>query len=464
MLTLNKNKVEVVKGSPATLMSSKVNAKGREDKDDAFFLADLGDVVRKYCGWQAQLPRVEPHYAVKCNDDSVVLALMAKLGMGFDCASKSEIQKVLALGVDSSRIIYANPCKQNSYIKFAAKHNVSLMTFDNETELHKVKLVYPSARLVLRILPPDDTKSQCQLGMKFGCHPKQATHLLKVAKELGLNVVGVSFHVGSGCYDASAYSAAVVMARTVFDMAEKVGFHLDLLDIGGGFPGQKSAKVSFEEICALLRPTLDQYFPESMGVRIISEPGRYFVASAFTVATNVIAKRKVPRDLAATPDGQLPKLTANDEPLFMYYLNDGVYGSFNCLLFDHAEVEPSLLEEVDPEEPVYTSSLWGPTCDGLDCIREEIELPELDAGDWVIFKDMGAYTMSAASTFNGMPKPRCYYVINETYWLQVTAAGGNRETCVADTRARHVIQKDITNHGPEKVAMKLAAANNGKEF
>lgn len=57
-----------------------------------------------------------------------------------------------------------------------------------------------------------------------------------------------SFHVGSGCYDAEAYAAAVMSARTVFDIAQEHGFHFDLLDIGGGFPGQSSAKLSFEEV------------------------------------------------------------------------------------------------------------------------------------------------------------------------------------------------------------------------
>lgn len=443
---LNKTCVEVVKENPAHMVSSKINAPGREDKDDAFFIADLGDVVRKYKGWVAQLPRVEPHYAVKCNEDPALLSVLAKLGTGFDCASKAEIQKILSLGVDPSRIIYANPCKQNSHIKFAAKHCVSLMTFDNETELHKIKLHFPNAKLVLRILPPDDTKAQCQLGMKYGCHPKHATKLLRVAKALDLDVVGVSFHVGSGCYDATAFSAAVASSRTVFDMAKDVGYHFDLLDIGGGFPGQKSAKITFEEICAVLRPALDVYFPESMGVRIISEPGRYFAASAFTVAVNIIAKRRAARDL------QSEEPTANDEPLFMYYVNDGVYGSFNCLLFDHAEVEPSLLREPLADEPVYTSSVWGPTCDGLDCIREECLLPDLDIGDWLVFRDMGAYTMSAASGFNGMPKPRCYYVINETYWLQVCAcSANNREAADSHPPTRKNVYAFVS-HGKKEVA------------
>jgi len=59
---------------------------------------------------------------------------------------------------------------------------------------------------------------------------------------------------------------------------------------------------------------------------------------------------------------------------------------------------------------LYTSSIWGPTCDGLDKICEEVVLPELYDGDWIVFKDMGAYTLAAGSCFNGMPKPKLYYV------------------------------------------------------
>jgi len=67
-------------------------------------------------------------------------------------------------------------------------------------------------------------------------------------------------------------------------------------------------------------------------------------------------------------------------------------------------------------EPRYTCSLWGPTCDGLDCLTRDSRLPELNTGDWLLFEDMGAYTMSAASNFNGMPKPKCYHVIHELDW------------------------------------------------
>ena len=59
---------------------------------------------------------------------------------------QGEIQKVLSLGVSVDRIIYANPCKQASMLRYAAKHDVALMTFDNEAELHKIKSIYPDAK------------------------------------------------------------------------------------------------------------------------------------------------------------------------------------------------------------------------------------------------------------------------------------------------------------------------------
>lgn len=432
---MNKVKMIVTNDSVENIVNAKIKFcldQQNEERNDAFFVGDMGDIVRKHKIWTAQLPRVEPFYAVKCNDDTSILAVLAQLGTGFDCASKGEIQKVLELGVGAEeRVIYANPCKQASHIKYAASHQVKYMTFDNETELHKVKKFHPQAKMVVRILPPANTKVQCQLGMKFGCHPKKVTQLLRVAKELGVDVVGVSFHVGSGCYDANAYSAAVASARAVFSTALEEGFHFNLLDIGGGFPGQASAKLPFDEICAVLRPALDQHFPEDMGVQIIAEPGRFYVASAFTLALNVIARRAVTSDdydsdEEADEENNVPdvgtesKTCESDSKSFMYYLNDGVYGSFNCILFDHATVVPELPDgERFKNKPSYKSSLWGPTCDGLDCIVKDCDMPELNAGDWLLFRDMGAYTMSAASNFNGMPKPKMYYVIQHPMWLSL---------------------------------------------
>jgi ornithine decarboxylase len=239
---------------------------------------------------------------VKCNPDPYVLRLLAALGVGFDCASSSEITNVLNISpgsVDPSRIIFANPCKATSSIRSAARANVNLMTFDNIDELHKIARVHRDAKLVVRILA-DDSKSRIRLGAKFGAPLAIVPMLLTKAKELSLDVVGVSFHVGSACSDPMAFADAIRRARAVFNMGVKVGYVFDLLDVGGGFED-----TSFEETAGVLMHALDEHFPDrifsngseadrSLGmkgmVRVIAEPGRFYVSRAFRLAVNIIAR------------------------------------------------------------------------------------------------------------------------------------------------------------------------------
>ena len=59
-----------------------------QDDKDAFYVADLGDILKKHLRWLKALPRVTPFYAVKCNDSRTIVKTLAAIGTGFDCASK----------------------------------------------------------------------------------------------------------------------------------------------------------------------------------------------------------------------------------------------------------------------------------------------------------------------------------------------------------------------------------------
>lgn len=86
---------------------------------------------------------------MKANDIRVVLETLAALGTSFDCASMGEMMKVLSLGVSTDKIIFANPTKFLSHLKYAAKVGVTKMTFDSEDELYKIKDIYPTAEYVI---------------------------------------------------------------------------------------------------------------------------------------------------------------------------------------------------------------------------------------------------------------------------------------------------------------------------
>lgn len=363
-------------------------------EENSFFVCDINEVKNLFANWKRELPRVQPHYAVKCNPTPELIKVLASFGVNFDCASKMEIETILKLGIDPMRIVYANPCKVSSHIRFAAQNGVQMTMFDNVEELHKIKKFHPTAQLFLRIAT-DDSTAQCQLSTKFGAHLKQVPELLRTCRDLELNLVGVSFHVGSGASDFGSLYKATRDARWVFDIATNE-FDLPPLktvDVGGGFQ-----LASFKESSQILRLSLGEFFPEESGVNVIAEPGRYFAETTLTLATHVIAKRKISDDQA------------------MIYINDGVYGNLNCILFDHQEPTPRVLfhggkfhyndfkstSPVTNTEQPYKCSIWGPTCDGLDCITKEYYMKyDLVVGDWLYFPNLGAYTSSAATPFNG---------------------------------------------------------------
>lgn len=390
------NKYEVVEVTQTIedLIHAKIKEDAR-DKEEAFYFVDLGAVIKRYQLWVKHMPRVKPFYAIKCNPNSAIVQTLANLGANFDCASSAEISQVLGSNVAASRIIYANPTKMKSHINFAKTMGVELMTFDNADELRKVAQVYPEAKLVLRIIT-DDSHSVCRFSTKFGAPMNVVESLLTLGKELNLNIVGVSFHVGSGCMSIKSFEGAIKNAHEVFQMAQKIGYNMTLLDLGGGWPGTDDDKINFAHIGDALTPMLNELFPTS--VEIIAEPGRFFVAQSHTLVVNVFAKRIV-------EDGHSKQ--------FLYYINDGVYQSFNCIFFDHAIPEPLVLanEENKAKANMFKCTIFGPTCDSMDCIGKDLLLPELSVGDYLYFKNMGAYTTAAASPFNGFKScPTTYYI------------------------------------------------------
>ncbi|PRP89797.1 hypothetical protein PROFUN_00139 [Planoprotostelium fungivorum] len=358
------------------------------DREDAFFIIDLGRVTDKYKRWKEELPTVKPFFAIKCNPNTAIIRTLASLGTGFDCASMAEMRQVLGCGVSPSDIIFANPTKMRSHIEFAKSAGIKLMTFDNRDELTKIHSIYPEAELVLRIIT-DDSHSVCGFSSKFGAPLSSVDHLLSTASSIGCTVRGVSFHVGSNCLSPLAFEKAILSAAAVFRVAEGYGYRMDFLDLGGGWPGVDGAEVTFPDMAAAVRPLLPLFPPH---VRVIAEPGRYFVADSHTLAVNIYAKR-------ATDDGS-----------YLYYVNDGVYQSFNCIYFDHYSPRPRLLGVSEKGEE-HRSTLFGPTCDSIDCVAKDIYLPELHVGDWLYFTNMGAYTVAAASSFNGFDAcPTTFYI------------------------------------------------------
>lgn len=366
-----------------------------KEDEDSFYVLDVGTLLQQFNFWKEQLPTIQPYYAVKCNNTSIILETLSSLGVFFDCASKEEIKDVLNAGAKPDEIIYANPSKPISHLKFAETQGIPLMTFDSFCEIEKVKNHFPSAKLVLRIRV-DVSEGSCIISFskKFGCEPESAFELIQYASNRGLDVVGISFHVGTGCSEPEAYARGIHTAANIFKQAKNIGINMQYLDIGGGFPGD--SRKTFEKIACLINESLKQEADILKGVTVIAEPGRYFVCNALTLAASIISLRET---------------ESHNE----YYINNGVYSSFNCVTTEHTKFQPTPLNEKygKPKK----SEIWGQTTDEYDKVVEECWLPEMKHGDWLYFTSIGAYSTCLAIKFHGYSIPEVYPIIHEDEWL-----------------------------------------------
>ena len=340
--------------------------------EDTFYVYELGILERAYKEWTRVFPTIRPFYAVKCNPDPKVVETLAALGSSFDCASPAEIDLVLGMGVEQERIIYANPCKRPQDILHAKTLNIARTTFDSVSELKKLaKAGWQD--VVLRIRS-DDPDARCNLGIKYGAEKWEWPTLFRECSNLGLKLVGISFHVGSMAKNPVAFKNGILLAIEAAVMSREWNFDPKLIDIGGGFSSTNVFDLG--PVPEQINETI-QKFPE---FTFIAEPGRYMVEHMATLVTPVMGVKGT-------------GIT----------ISESLYGAFNCVLFDHAEPLPGGYLMAEPGG-LIPRVVFGSTCDGGDLISKKLMLPwNLAEGDWIVWPRMGAYTSAATTRFNGIP-------------------------------------------------------------
>jgi len=345
-------------------------------------IVDCDAIRRQYHALAAALPGVGLFYALKPMPQPDVVATLRDLGAGFDVATAGEIALVRAQGVAPGRCIHTHPIKHDAEIRAALRFGIRRFVADNQDEIRKFVPYRRRAELLLRVSFRNPA-AVVDLSRKFGCEPAAVPPLLALARELGVKVRGLSFHVGSQVADPSKYVEAIDACRELVLDARRNGLaDLDVLDIGGGFPVPYGGRVAtIGTFCRPIRRELAQLPPD---VQVIAEPGRFIAGPAGTVVASVIGR-------------------AQREGRWWYYLDDGLYGSFSGQLYDHALYPLDALQARGGRHPCV---LAGPTCDSIDVIREDIPLPELAIGDLLVGRMMGAYTSATATDFNFIPRAK----------------------------------------------------------
>ncbi|KAK0149117.1 Antizyme inhibitor 1 [Merluccius polli] len=388
----------------------------------AFVVGDLGALMRQHVRWQTLAPQLQPYYPVKCNSSPAVIEVLASLGLGFVCANKC--WSTVYPQKTSSCLGF---CKQLAHIKYAAKNNVRHLVCDNQG---RALQDCPGAQQ--RKLTTEAHAAETSVA--FGCSLKSCRYLLELARELGVDVVGVTFHIPPSCPDLQqAYSHALSDARCVFDMGAELGFSMNILDIGGGITG---SDFQLQQVECAVSPLLDAYFPPLSGVQVLAQPGTFYVASAFSLAVNVIGKKILNQQWDSLAQGELSTTDAD----FQYYINEGVYGSFRRKLLGATIPAPSVHKVISKR---WVNGCLLALCSGHSALRSWC-IPAACggrrwtnwmrwwstacclssvSGDWLLFSNMGANGLEELTCLASEPQLPVYNAIYTADWYGMQEAG-----------------------------------------
>lgn len=357
-----------------------------------YFLVSRQDLIDRYHEFLRLFPDASIQYAVKANPHPSILRVLRDAGCGFEIASTFELNDLKELEVDPKKIIFGTAVKSTEQIAEAWGYGLDRFAFDSVQELDRIAAAAPGARVYARAIV-DDTGSVFTMSEKFGAPLNEVASLLKAARIRGLHPYGVSFNVGSQARHAQLWRSAIESLGPVLEELAKEHITLDVINIGGGYPGtnyaNSSSSPTIESIARqvqLGRNTLP-YQPA-----LIMEPGRAIVADSAVLLTSVLARIK---------RGKRTWL----------YLDAGAYNAlFEGMMFQgDTKYEVELSRHSRSPKAHYV--LAGPTGDGLDVVSNDASLPgDIQPGDKLLFRSVGAYSLSLASSFNGFPPPATYLV------------------------------------------------------
>jgi len=319
-------------------------------------------------------------YAVKANSEPAVLRFLNDAGIRhFDCASLAEIEMAEAIDPGAKKYFMIPTRIREAARTAQRKYGVCHFMVDHMSGLPPLVSEIDTARSVIFARMAVHHESAMEdLSLRFGAQPGEMPELLQAIRDSGAEPA-LAFNVGSLVTDPDAYRHSISVARSVL---EQLPFKIRLIDIGGGFPRNYPGYIV---------PQMEEYFsavsesiatlPLADNAEVLGEPGRALVAPGMSAIVEVLLRK----------DNRL-------------YINDGMYGVFWLLRIDGPDSFPvrayrdgKLHEGQNMEFQVH-----GPTCDSTDTLPGLVRLPaDIRAGDHLEFGNIGAYSISGRTDYNG---------------------------------------------------------------
>jgi len=337
-------------------------------------------------------------YAVKANSALGVLKLLAAQGCGFDIVSGGELERVIRAAGDKraevcGRVVFSGVGKQPAEIDLALREGILLFNVESEGELElvaeraaKLKI---KARIALRVNPDvfAETHPYISTGLrehKFGIDIRLARKVYKRAAQLKwLEPAGVSVHIGSQIRSVEPFAAALERVVALIKQLRSDGHDIRYADAGGGLgidygAGNFEPAKQVAKYAKALKGALG-----AMDLHLLLEPGRFIVAQAGALVSQVLFVKKNGTKTFVIADAAMNDL-----------IRPALYQA-------HHEIVPlkqttRKLRKVD---------VVGPVCESGDFFARDRELAPLKRGDGIALLDAGAYGLSLSSNYNTRVRP-----------------------------------------------------------
>ncbi len=328
-------------------------------------------------------------FSMKSNSNGAVLNLFSRQGGGVDIVSGGELFRALKAGVDPAKIVYSGVGKRKEELVYALESGILIFNVESPQEMHQLNRVAErmgkKAKIALRVNPDVDPKTHPYISTglkenKFGVNIKDAVEQYSVASGLkGLQVAGVSCHIGSQLTSISPFVDALKKLKDLIEQLTRLGMPIDYLDLGGGLgiTYDNESPPPPTEYAAAIRAELGE-----TGLTLILEPGRVLVGNAGILVAEVIYCK------------------SNEDKNFFV-----VDAAMNDLM------RPSLYNSYHEIRPVQVTGrkkvkadIVGPICESGDFLAKNREVAAFEPGELLAVMSAGAYGFSMSSTYNSRPR------------------------------------------------------------
>jgi len=374
-----------------------------KNKDQAFYLYHLEHFKQRAAFYRACLSAKDRvHFAMKANSHPRVLKAAREAGLGLDLVSGGELEKAFAAGFAPDQVIFSGVGKSSADLKAALKEPISQINVESPMELERIagiaKEMNRTARVAFRYNPnvSADTHPYIRTGFKenkFGMDESFLPELTRILQKhpKHLKLVGLSLHIGSQILNVDSLVEAVEKTLPVFNYFKGLGQPLESFDVGGGvgisYEKDEDQKEydRVKEFFRRVHPLLDP-----LGVRVFCEPGRFLIARAGMLFTQVEYVKRTPyKNFVIVNTGM------------HHLMRPSLYKAYHRILPLHQPVAGA---------SPFLCDVVGPVCESSDVLGYDRSLPRLNSGDWLVVLDVGAYGAVMASDYNSFPRPPEFFI------------------------------------------------------